>query len=110
LAAFWQAVGDLDPAAADESERTGSHEGQLVALFEDEGLRQVEPAKLTVRVGFSSFDEWWEPFTLGVGPSGAYVASLDAQGQAALRARCAQLLPHAPFFIEASAWTALGRA
>ena len=110
LAAFWQAVGDLDPAAADESERTGSHEGQLVALFEDAGLRQVEPAKLTVRVGFSSFDEWWEPFTLGVGPSGAYVATLDAQGHAALRARCAQLLPHAPFFIEASAWTALGRA
>jgi hypothetical protein len=79
-------------------------------LFVAAGLGQVEPAKLTVRIGFSTFDEWWEPFTLGVGPSGAHVASLDAEQQAALRARCAELLPRAPFSIEASAWTALGRA
>jgi SAM-dependent methyltransferase len=110
LAAFWEAAHVLDPGVADESERTGSREGQLAALFADAGLRQVESAKLTVRVGFSTFDEWWEPFTLGVGPSGAYVASLDAQRRDALRARCAELLPRAPFSIDASAWTAPGRA
>ena len=35
-----------------------------------------------------TFEEWWEPFTLGVGPAGDYLASLDASGQAALRDRC----------------------
>ncbi len=109
MAAFWESARELDPDVADESGRTGSQEGQLVALFTGAGLRQVESAKLTVRVGFSSFDEWWEPFTFGVGPSGAYVASLDAQRRDALRVRCAEQLPRAPFSIDASAWTALGR-
>jgi SAM-dependent methyltransferase len=110
LAAFWRAARDLDPSVPDESERTGAQEGQLVALFEQAGIRDIEPAKLTVRLEFSSFEEWWEPFTLGVGPSGAHVQSLDEQQRAALRARCVELLPRAPFTIEASAWTAIGRA
>jgi SAM-dependent methyltransferase len=110
LAAFWRAARDLDPAVTDESERSGSQEGQLVELFEHAGLRHVEPAKLTVRVGFSTFEEWWEPFTLGVGPSGAHVQSRSEEQRDALRAHCAELLPRAPFAIEASAWTALGRA
>jgi hypothetical protein len=60
-------------------------------------------------VAMASFVDWWEPFTLGVGPAGRYVASLDAQTRNDLRARCAQLLPNGPFAIEASAWTAVGR-
>ena len=34
---------------------------------------------------FSSFEEWWEPFTLGVGPAGAYAKTLDDPA----RTRCA---------------------
>ena len=37
---------------------------------------------LSVDVEHPSFEEWWEPFTLGVGPAGAHVASLDAGRQA----------------------------
>ena len=48
---------------------------------------------LTVRVGFTGFDDWWEPFTLGVGPAGNYVAGLDPQQTADLKANCASLLP-----------------
>lgn len=109
LAVFWRAVRDLDPAAPDESELAGAREGHLVELFENAGLRRVESAKLTVRVGFTTFRDWWEPFTLGVGPAGDYVASLAAQRRDELQAHCAELVPHAPFDIEASAWTALGR-
>ena len=29
-----------------------------------------------------TFEEWWEPFTLGVGPAGVYVAGLDPERQA----------------------------
>lgn len=110
LSTFWQAVRDLDPEAADESKFAGAREGHLVELFTKVGLRNVEPAILTVRVGFATFHDWWEPFTLGVGPAGAYVAVLDAGRRDALQARCAELLPRTSFEIEASAWTAIGRA
>jgi SAM-dependent methyltransferase len=109
LSPFWRAVQDLDPDAPDESGLAGAREGQLVALFEGAGLRLVEPATLTVRVGFTAFDDWWEPYTLGVGPAGGYVAGLDPVRREELRAHCAELLPPAPFDIHALAWTALGR-
>jgi len=54
-------------------------------------------------------EQWWQPFTLGVGPAGAYVAKLTDQQRAELAAKCAELLPPAPFEIAASAWTAVGR-
>lgn len=111
LAVFWRAVRDLDPAAHDESALPGVREGHLAELFTAAGLREIESSALTVRVGFASFDEWWEPFTLGVGPAGAYVARLDPSHRTELRARCAALLPQeTPFDIVASAWTARGRA
>jgi SAM-dependent methyltransferase len=109
LSVFWRAVRDLDPGAADESRLAGAREGHLVELFETAGLRRVESARLTVRARFATFRDWWEPFTFGVGPAGGYVATLDEERRADLRARCAKLLPGAPFDIEASAWVALGR-
>lgn len=110
LSTFWQAVHSLDPDAPGESMLAGAREGHLAGLFEQAGLHDVEPTVLTVRVRFPSFQEWWEPFTLGVGPAGTYVARLDEAGRAALVAECATLLPPAPFEVSASAWTALGRA
>jgi len=109
LSVFWRAVTDLDPQAPDESGLAGAQEGHLADLFVGAGLRDVESAVLTVRAGFRTFADWWDPFTLGVGPAGAYVARVDAQHREQLRARCAELLPAAPFEITASAWTALGR-
>jgi SAM-dependent methyltransferase len=110
LSLFWQAVADLDPQAADESGLAGARQGQLAELFELAGLGQVESSTLTVRSGFAGFSDWWQPFTLGVGPAGSYVGRLADQQREQLAARCAQLLPPAPFEIEASAWTAFGRA
>jgi hypothetical protein len=106
---FWRAVKDLDPDAADESELAGAREGHLVEVFRAAGLRDVRPAVLTVGSRFSGFGEWWEPFTLGVGPAGAYVERLDARGKQRLRGHCASLLPDRPFEITAWAWAAVGR-
>ena len=61
-----------------------------------------------VSVEHPTFEEWWEPFELGVGPAGAYVAKLEADQRAALRERCRELLPPAPFTIDAYAWSARG--
>jgi SAM-dependent methyltransferase len=110
LAVFWRAVLELDPHAHDESGLAGVREGHLADLFAAAGLQHIESTVLTVRVSFANFNAWWEPFTLGVGPAGAYVGQLDAAQRNRLRNRCAQLLPHGtPFEIVASAWTALGR-
>jgi SAM-dependent methyltransferase len=110
LSLFWRAVLELDPDARDESALAGAREGHLAELFAAVGLHEIESTVLTVRVGFAGFDDWWEPFTLGVGPAGDHVARLSPVRQAELRSRCATMLPeHGSFEITAAAWTAVGR-
>ena len=109
LGVFWKAALELDPDTEDESQLAGAREGHLALLFRTAGLREIEEGVLSVDVEHPSFHEWWEPFTLGVGPAGAYVARLDPERQARLRDRCRELLPPAPFVISAWAWTARGR-
>ena len=108
LSLFWEAARELDPDVHDESRLAGSREGRLAELFEAAGLREIEESSLSVRVEHPSFEDWWEPFTLGVGPAGALVAGLDAEGRARLRERCRELLPAAPFVPPARAWAARG--
>jgi SAM-dependent methyltransferase len=105
LAAFWQAVRDLDPAESGEGGLAGTREGDLADLCAAAGLHHIEPGSLTVQIRFATFTDWWEPFTLGVGPAGAYVSQLTQVQRQALRARCEQLLPPAPFHICATAWS-----
>ena len=108
LSAFWRAAHDLDLDVIDESHLAGARQGHLVALLEAAGLRDVVEAELNVRLEHATFEEWWEPYTRGVGPAGAYVASLDDEKRAALRDRCRSSLPEPPFAIEAVAWAARG--
>ncbi|HEX6025667.1 MAG TPA: methyltransferase domain-containing protein [Solirubrobacter sp.] len=105
LSIFWRAARDLDPNAHDESDLAGAREGHLVELMEAAGLERVDGAELEVAFAPASFEEWWEPFTFGVGPAGEYVAGLDEDARAALRERCRELLPEAP---RAIAWAARG--
>jgi hypothetical protein len=56
----------------------------------------------------TSFEQWWEPFTLGVGPAGSYVDGLTPEHRQRPRERCRELLPEPPFGIDAMAWTVLG--
>jgi SAM-dependent methyltransferase len=110
LSVFWKAARELDPGVADESQLAGAREGHLTQLFREAGLEEIEERALSVRVVHPSFDEWWEPYTLGVGPAGAFVAGLDAERRAELRERCRELLPAAPFSLAARAWSARGLA
>jgi len=110
LARFWDAARELDPGVADESDLPGAREGDLERLLHEAGLGDVEERLLTVEVEHGSFDEWWEPFTLGVGPAGAYVQGLAQDARDRLRERCRELHPDAPFAVSASAWAARGVA
>jgi SAM-dependent methyltransferase len=89
--------GTVGACVWDHGGAQGPHEGQLVELARAAGLATAQPGAVSTTVSFPTFDEWWEPFTLGVGPAGAYVAGLEPDHRAALRDRCAQLLPDPPF-------------
>jgi SAM-dependent methyltransferase len=110
LALFWEAARELDPGVHDESKMAGVSEGHLAELFRAAGVRDVEDTAVVVEVEHPTFAEWWEPFLLGVGPAGGYVAKLDAVRQARLRDLCRERLPEEPFVISARAWAARGRA
>ena len=110
LGMFWEAARVLDPDVADESLLAGTREGHLRELFEAAGLHQIEDAQLTVSVEHPTFDEWWEPFTLGVGPAGSYAAGLDPSRQARLRELCRDRYAAEPFMVTARAWAARGLA
>jgi SAM-dependent methyltransferase len=110
LSPYWSAVHEVDPDAADESRLAGAREGHLSELFAAAGLREIDEQPLEVHAEHPTFEDWWEPFELGVGPAGAYVAGLDPGARAELRERCRARLPDAPFVLTARAWSARGVA
>jgi SAM-dependent methyltransferase len=110
LSVFWNAVHELDADVEDESRLAGARQGHLAELFEAADLHNVEESTLLVDVEHPSFEEWWEPFMLGVGPAGGYTARLDSARQAQLRDLCREMLPPAPFVVSARAWAARGLA
>ena len=108
LSLFWEAARALDPDVEDESQLAGAREGHLAQLSQAAGLHEIEESALSVSVEHPSFEDWWEPFRLGVGPAGSYAAGLDAKRQAQLRELCREMLPAAPFVVTALAWAARG--
>ena len=91
--------------ADDESQLAGAREGHLAELFADAGLGTSTSGAGRPRRA-RDFDDWWEPFTFGVGPAGAYLAALDAERQAEIRDRCRDALGSGPVTINARAWAA----
>jgi SAM-dependent methyltransferase len=110
LSPLWDAARALDPGVAGESLGVGTREGGLEHLFQEVGLEDVTGRAVSVSVEHPTFEEWWTPFTRGVGPAGAYVAGLEPEKQDALREQCRAMLPSAPFTLTVRAWTAVGRA
>ena len=108
VSTFFRAARDLGLPTQDESARAGAREGHLVELFKASGLSHVEDTVLAARVEYSSFDDWWKPFSFGVGPAGAAYAALSPDQKARLRERCEALLPPAPFEMASFAWAARG--
>lgn len=106
LSLFWQAARELDPGVEGESQLAGAREGHLGQLFQAAGLHELDESALSVSVEHPSFEGWWEPLTLGVGPAGGYAAGLDAKRQTQLRELCREMLPAPPFTLTALAWAA----
>lgn len=109
LSLFWDAAREVDRDVDDESRLAGTRKGQLAQLLREAGLHAIEETALGITVEHPTFEDWWEPFTLGVGPAGGYVAGLDVIRRGQLRERCRDMLPTAPFAVTARAWAARGR-
>ena len=110
LSPVWRAVERLGLPARETGPLLGSRGSELAELFERVGLSDVRTAELTLSGTVASFEDWWEPMTLGVGPVGDYVQRLDPGARSALREECTRLLPEAPFDLSVTAWCATGRA
>ncbi len=106
LGSFWRAARDLDPGVQGEAHLPGTREGDLARLFRHAALNGVESGTISISTTHATFDDWWEPFTLGVGPAGSYVMRLDAPARERLRRHCEVVLPPAPFVLSARAWAA----
>lgn len=104
LSTVWDALAELHPDAVDEAGLPGAREGHLEELCVEAGLGHIESSDLTVTITLPSFEEWWEPYTFGIGPLGDFIQSLDDVHREALRQRCAELVGPAPFDITASVW------
>jgi SAM-dependent methyltransferase len=104
LALFWDGVRALDPDHPGEADLPGTGSGQLTDLAVAAGLHDVRETSLQVTVTMPSFDSWWAPFTYGVGPAGAYLASLADPSREKLRAACRERVTTEPFDVTALAW------
>jgi SAM-dependent methyltransferase len=113
LRRFWDAARRLKPGAPDEGStmRYRTVE-ELDELWRRVGLSDVETDHLRVETTYTDFDDLWEPFTFGVGPAGAFVASLEPNERDALRRDLFSGLnePDGPFTLSATACTVRGRA
>ena len=109
LAPFWAGVRDVDPGAVNESVAAGTREGHLAELFAEAGFGERRVTELTVAVRFDRFEDWWEPFTYGVGPAGGYVAAQPAGRIAEIRAACEARLGPPPFTVAGTAWCLVAR-
>jgi SAM-dependent methyltransferase len=108
LAPFWDAVHVIDPDAQDEAFLSGAQQGHLTELFEAAGLQSVTEDAIDVDVLHPTFEEWWEPYTYGVGPAGDYVQRLDADARSRLELVARERLGGGPFTVSATAWAARG--
>lgn len=109
LSLFWEAARQLHPGALDESHLAGARRGHLPELFATAGLGEIVETALEVEREHSGFEEWWEPYTGGVGPAGSFVRTLSPARRDELRDRCRAMLPDGPFVLVSRAWAARGR-
>ena len=108
LTTFWEAVHALDADASGEAGLAGAREGHLGELCRSAGLDRRRGRRPHGAGAVRHVRRVVDPFTLGVGPAGAYVAARAETAREELREECRRRLPVAPFEIAATAWVRPG--
>lgn len=106
---LWQAAAAIGLENPGEAPAPGTPQGDLARRFREAGMSPDLDASLTITRSFGSFEEWWEPFTLGVGGAGRYVARLDADSRRRLMEESRTLVPEGPFELSPRVWAVRAR-
>ena len=114
LRAFWDAAREVEPeraATADEGVvMPWCGDGELAELWTAAGLGSVRFGALTAAATYENFDDLWAPLPTGIGPAGAFCASMAEGGQLAVRDALRRRLGvgDGPFELTARAWAVAG--
>ena len=112
---FWDAAIAVDPAGASPRDEGVSmrwcSQDELRTLWKSVGCTDVQTGALVVSAPYEDFEDLWAPLAGGIGPAGAYTASLDPARQEALRAELHRRLgaPAGCFELTARSWFVRGR-
>jgi SAM-dependent methyltransferase len=105
---FWSAAREVAPGVEGERSLAGTASGDIETRFIRAGLEGVVGGALCARADYADFDDFWEPFTFAVGPSGQFLRSLPDEQRAEVREACRLALPSGPFSLDARAWYGRG--
>lgn len=113
LRSFWDAAAATDPSTGQRDERNMrmATPAELHDLWSEVGLAEVNVTDAVVSAAYDSFEDLWQPLESGVGPAGAYAASLTPQLRDALKRdlRARLGVGESPFELTARAWIVIGR-
>lgn len=113
MRAFWNAATALEPKALELAEARRfpfcTPDG-LAALAVEAGWPSPTVDKIEIETRFASFEDFWQPFTLGAGPAPGYCVSLPEDQRAALKQRLmADVGGAGPVSFPARAWAVKAR-
>ena len=114
LRIFWDAAIAEDSSAGslDEGARFPlCREGELSICLSDAGMSSIKAGHIDIDTTFRSFDDYWQPYLGGQGPSPSYLTSLTHDARERLRDRLRFALPHAAdgsIRLVARAWVCQG--
>ena len=109
---IWDIAAVLDSSVVRPFFRPLSKPNEMATIWRELGLKDVEQTSLLVRMEFSSFDDYWLPFTRGEGPPGKFVAGLSDSARSTLtehvRPGYLSGLPDGPRSFACVAWACRG--
>ncbi len=108
---YWRAARRFDRRAPDDARLPFRRVEELAALCERAGLGEVTTGELPLEAAYSGFDDLWEPFAFGIGPTGGHLLAQSPARRDELRDACFELLgrPAGPFVLKARVIAARGR-
>jgi hypothetical protein len=114
LRAFWDAAKATDHGAGGRDEAVTMRyctPDELEQLWAESGLEHIAVSSAVVAASYEGFEDLWRPLETGVGPAGAYTASLAPEPRAALKDELRRRLgvSERPFRLTARAWIVTGR-
>ena len=79
---------------------------EIEGLFAGDGFADIQTELLEVDADYAGFDEFWQTFSGGVGPAGAWLKELSDERRAAARAELYRQLggPEGGFTLSGRAW------